>query len=404
MTDHPSSDWRLVCALGVAQIASWGSLFYAFALLQLPLREQLGTSPAAVVGAFSLALLVAGLLSAPVGRWIDRHGGRALMSLGSLAAGLLLALLPWVQNLAQLYLLWAGLGAAMAATLYDPAFAVLARVFRSGPRTAITVLTLFGGFASTVFWPLTQLLIDHVGWRGALWTLAAINLLVCLPIHALLLPGAQPVQAPAETKPAAPPQGTRWRALFARPGFAWLCAAFTANTLVFSALSVHLLPLLTSRGLDARDAAWVGALIGPMQVLGRLVEFFLLRSLRPSRIGTLTLWLLPASLLVLPAIDGASGLGTSALLFAFLYGAGNGLMTIVRGALPAELWGREDYGAINGALATPVLLAKAAGPLAAAALLGVAAPLPLIWGMAGLGALAALLFGLAVREHRRASG
>jgi len=386
--------WLIVCALGVAQIISWGSYFYAFALLMQPLQQQLETSQAVVVGAFSLALLVAGLLSAPTGRWIDQHGGHALMSWGSLAGAALLALLSQVQSLLQLYLVWAGLGAVMAATLYDPAFAVLARLFKEGPRKAITVLTLFGGFASTVFWPLTQGLLETLDWRQTLWVLAAINLLLCVPIHALLLPRATPAGRHAAT--AAPPR-TRWRELLKRPGFAWLCAAFTANTLVFSALAVHLLTLLGSRGLSPSQAAWVGALIGPMQVLGRVLEFVFLGQVRPSRLGALTLWLLPASLAVLLLAEGAS---PWIALFALLYGAGNGMMTIVRGALPAELYGREQYGAINGALATPVLLSKAAGPVLAAWLLGWLAPLPLIGVLAALGAVAALLFAQAITSHR----
>lgn len=386
--------WLIVCALGVAQIISWGSYFYAFALLMQPLQQQLEARQAVVVGAFSLALLVAGLLSAPVGRWIDRHGGHALMSWGSLAGAALLALLSQVQGLLQLYLVWAGLGAVMAATLYDPAFAVLARLFKDGPRKAITVLTLFGGFASTVFWPLTQALLDTLDWRQTLWVLAAINLLLCVPIHALLLPRSAPAGRLAAA--AAPPR-TRWRELLARPGFAWLCAAFTANTLVFSALAVHLLTLLGSRGLSPSQAAWVGALIGPMQVLGRVLEFVFLGQVRPSRLGALTLWLLPASLAVLLLAEGAS---PWIALFALLYGAGNGMMTIVRGALPAELYGREHYGAINGALATPVLLSKAAGPVLAAWLLGWLAPLPLIGVLAALGAVAALLFAQAIASHR----
>lgn len=389
--------WRLVCALGLAQIVSWGSYFYAFALLMKPLQQRLDCSATAVVGAFSLALLVAGLLAAPVGAWIDRHGGRGLMSLGSLAGALLLALLPLVHTLAQLYLLWAGLGAAMAATLYEPAFAVLARLFKDGPRKAITVLTLFGGFASTVFWPLTQALIDALGWPGAVWALAAINLLLCLPIHALGLPHAP---APTARQATAAPAPLRWRELLARPGFAWLCLAFTANTLVFSALAVHLLNLLISRGLSAQTAAWIGASIGPMQVAGRVLEFVFLNQVRPSRLGSLTLWLLPASLLVLLQVGPDSLAWTG--LFALLYGCGNGMMTIVRGALPAELWGRSHYGAINGALSTPVLLAKAAGPLMAAWLLTRVEPLPLIGALAALGALAAALFALAIRRHELA--
>lgn len=377
-------------ALGIAQVISWGSFYYAFALLMRPLGARLQVDGAVVVGAFSLALLVTGLLSAAAGAWIDRHGGRALMSLGSLAGALLLALLSQVQSVAALYLVWAGLGAVMAATLYDPAFAVLAQLFKTqGPRKAITVLTLFGGFASTVFWPLTQALMEALDWQRALWVLAALNLLVCLPLHALFLPAHS---GPARTSRPAEPGGAR--ALLRQPSFLWLCAAFTANTLVFSALAVHLIALLQTRGLSPAQAAWVGASIGPMQVLGRLLEYLFLSKVRPSRLGALTLWLLPAALGALLLSHGPSPL---LALFVLLYGAGNGMMTVVRGALPAELYGRERYGLVNGALATPVLLSKAAGPLAAALLLGWLAPTQLIAALLALGALAALLFARALR-------
>jgi len=388
--------WATVAALGLAQIISWGSFYYAFALLLAPLGARLRAEPAGVVGAFSLALLVTGLLSAPAGAWIDRHGGRGLMTAGSLAGALLLALLSQVQSLVQLYLVWAGLGAVMAATLYDPAFAVLARLFRQGPRKAITVLTLFGGFASTVFWPLTQGLIAGLGWQAALWVLAALNLLVCAPLHAFFLPAGGAATVHARTAQAAARGGLA--TLLRQPSFAWLCAAFTANTLVFSALAVHLIGLLGTRGLTPAQAAWVGACIGPMQVLGRLLEYLFLARWRPSRLGALTLWLLPLSLGALLASQGLSPL---LALFALCYGAGNGMMTIVRGALPAELYGRLGYGLVNGALATPVLLSKAGGPLGTALLLGWLQPGQLILALAGLGVLAALLFALALRAHGR---
>ncbi|WP_395701912.1 MFS transporter [Aquabacterium sp.] len=387
--------WRLVVALGVTQIVSWGTLYYAFALVIDGLAQAVAAPPAVVVGAFSGALLAAGLASAPVGRLIDRQGGRTVMTLGSVAAGLLLALLSQVTRVWQLYALWALLGVTMAATLYDPAFAVLGQVFQSAQRKAITALTLFGGFASTVFWPVTQAAVQHLGWQGALLALGLLNLLVCAPLHAACLPRAAPPLPVGGPAAAAPP---RPGALLRDPVFLGLCGAFTGNALVFSAMSVHLLPLLQAKGLSLADAAWIGALIGPMQVLGRVLEYTFLGRWKPSRVGQLAMWLLPLSLGLLALLPGGwPGLA----LFALLYGSGNGVMTIVRGAIPAELYGRQHYGAVNGAMAAPVLLAKAAGPIAASLVLGLGGgPATVVLGLAAVGAISASVFAGAVRWRR----
>jgi MFS family permease len=399
--------WGLVVALGLTQIISWGSLYYAFSLVIGALGGAVGAEPPTVVGAFSVALLAAGAASAPIGHLIDRHGGRWVMATGSAVAGGLLIALGHVQAVWQLYLVWAGLGVAMAATLYDPAFAVLAQVFKERQRKAITALTLFGGFASTVFWPLTQWLIQAHGWQQALVILGLLNLLLSAPLHAVLLPGsvngkgegtAAPAPAPAPAGGAAPAPGrSTLHAVLRDPTFHGLCAAFTANALVFSAMSVHLISLLQGKGLTVAQAAWVGALIGPMQVLGRVLEFAFLSRTHPTRVGMIAMWLLPASLVLL-ALLGAHPAGLAC--FALLYGCGNGVMTIVRGAIPAELYGREHYGAVNGAMATPVLLAKAAGPIAASfTLLAWPDPTQLVLLMAGLAGLSAAVFAWTV--HRR---
>lgn len=383
-----ASPWRIVVALGITQIVSWGTLYYAIALLIDPLSAAVSATPATVVGAFSVALLVAGLLSSPMGALIDRHGGRSVMTLGSALCALLLMRLPYVHSVAELYLLWAGLGVAMAATLYDPAFAVLAQVFRERQRKAITMLTLFGGFASTVFWPLTQTLVARFGWQDAVLMLAVINLLVCVPLHALVLPAGVSNQAPRAAKTVS--RGAL-HAVLRDPSFYWLCAAFTGNSLVFSAMSIHLIGVLEGKGLSTADAAWVGALIGPMQVLGRILEFTFLSKANPSRVGILAMWLLPVSLGLLAFGNGHVVLG----LFALLYGAGNGVITIVRGAIPVELYGAAHYGAVNGAMATPVLLAKAAGPIAASiAFAGAGIGSALVLTLALIAAAAAALFTL----------
>lgn len=389
------SPWVTVVALGVTQIISWGTLYYAFALMVPALAATTGAGQSTVVGAFSVALLAAGLASAPVGRLIDRRGGRLVMSAGSLVGGIALISLAHVVAVWQLYLVWALLGVAMAATLYDPAFTVLGQLFEGRQRKAITAVTLFGGFASTVFWPLTQVLIDAHSWQQALHILGGLSLAICLPLH-LMLPGSS--KRPPVARGASP---GGLDAALRDPAFYRLCFSFTGNALVFTAMSVHLIPLLQLKGLTPSQATWIGALVGPTQVAGRLFEYAFLSRWSATQLGKLAMWLLPLSLLVLAVPSGAISL---AVLFALLYGAGNGLMTIVRGAVPLELYGAANYGAVNGAMATPVLLAKAVGPIAAAMVLTAASgPTLMLTMLLALSLTSAGLFALTSRSRRPAA-
>jgi MFS family permease len=391
-----AASFGTVAALGIAQIVSWGSLYYAFSFLITPLMAASGADKPTVFAAFSLGLLVSGLLSAPVGALIDRRGGREVMTAGSLAGAVLLAALSRVESVVALYAVWAGLGAVMAATLYDPAFAVITRLFSANYRRAITTLTLFGGFASTVFWPLTQLLIAEVGWRQALLVLAALNLVVCVPVHWwVLAPGSARPQRQA-VAPAGP--GAFNRAL-RTPLFYLLTLAFTGNSLVFSATQVHLMSMLQAKDLSPASAAAVGAMIGPMQVTGRVLELAFASRLSASTVGILAMAFLPVALWVL-SIAGVQW--PMLVAFAVIYGIGNGAMTIVRGAIPAELFGRDAYGAINGAMAAPVTVAKAAGPLVAALLFaGLGGYDGTLLVLIAIGAVSTAVFVLSTRVSSR---
>lgn len=357
----------LIVALGITQIVGWGSIFYSFGFLMAPMQEALGLGRGAVGGAFSVALLCSGLLAPRVGARIDRVGGRRLMTGGSLAVAALLFALSRVESMGALYLIYAGLGVAMACTLYEPAFVVLTHAFRANPRRAITLVTLFGGLAGTLFWPLTQALIGWLGWRDTLLVLAAVNLLVSAPLHALLVPdlgadgpaGPQPPEA-ARAEPA--PETVR-----ADPLFKALRLTFIGHALLFSTLSAHLMALLQSKGLSTADAALIGAMIGPMQVIGRLMELGWGRRLPILNLGVIAICALPLALLLLWSMAPGTPFWILAL-FALPYGLGNGLITIVRGSAVVELWGRSHYGRIQGAIARPVLAATAAGPLAASLL------------------------------------
>jgi hypothetical protein len=251
---------------------------------------------------------------------------------------------------------WLIAGVAMAGCLYDPAFATLHRMAGTRYRRTVTALTLFGGFASTVFWPLSQYLLDSLGWRATLAIYAGLHLVVCLPLHLWSVPRTHESRAMSVPARAPTKRSNRGGTVFA-----WLATALALAAFIGSAMAAHLIGLLTATGLSARDAVLVGSLIGPMQVAGRIMEFAFGRHVRARVAGTLAFALLALSLVVFTQVR---GVWIVALVFAIPYGWSNGVMTIVRGTVPAELFGTRGYGALLGRLAGPQFVLKAVAPVA----------------------------------------
>ena len=369
-----------VSVLCLTQVISWGTLYYAFSILLGPIAASHGWGLPGITGAFSVCLLASGLAAYPAGRALQRHGGHIVMAAGSALAALAFTVVSLAPSVPVFYLGWALAGVAMSATLYDAAFSTLAALYESGLKRAVTSVTLAGGFASTVFWPLTERLSVWVGWRETLWLYAAIHLALCLPLHYFGL--RRPAHAPLPPLAVPPPFPIT-------PRFLTLAAAFTCNAIVFSAISVHLVPLLQDHGASPQRAAWLAAAAGPLQVAGRFVEFTFGARWRSIHTGTVALaLLLPALACLLPA-----GQSTPLLLTAVgLYGISNGVMTIVRGVSIAELFGRDNYAKASGALAAPITLARALGPFLASLLL--AYPARYTGVLAALLLIAALSFAL----------
>jgi predicted MFS family arabinose efflux permease len=352
----------LVGGVGLAQIASWGSLFYAIGVLGKPMREELGVSELFLFSAFTAGLLVSGTVAPFVGRWIDRYGGRVVLAFGSIAASIALLVLATAGNAAVLVIGWLLAGAAMAATLYDPAFSTLSQHAGAHYRRAVTALTLLGGFASTVFWPLSLLLLQEWGWRATLAAYAGLQIALCLPLHLLLIP-----RRPA-TKPASAPEAV---AAVQSPGFAdprlrWLTASFAVGTFIAAVVAVHMVGLLTGAGLTAAEAVTISMLMGPMQVVGRIIEMTFASRVRAVTVGIAAFSLIAVALVLLMT---ARGFGPTAILFVVAFGFGNGVLTIVKGTAPAELFGREGLGALLGHLSRASFYAKALAPAALPALL-----------------------------------
>ena len=344
-----------VCALGVAQIVSWGTLFYSIAVLGPPMARALDISDVALYGSFTAGLFLSGIVSPWVGRRIDRGDSRLVLAGGSLLGALACTLLAFSVNGVMMLAGWLMAGVAMAACLYDPAFATLHRVAGASYRSSVTALTLFGGFASTVFWPLSQYVLEQRGWRFAYATHAVLNACLCLPLHLAVVRPSLPARETPPTARDAPRGDAAPRALF------WLATAFSLAAFLASAISAHLVVLLAAGGLAARDAVIVGALIGPMQVAGRAMEFAFAHRFTPLSVGTFAFTLFATALILLSFVG---GVWLFALAFALLYGWANGLMTIVRGTVPGVLFGSRDFGALLGRLAQPQFILKAFAPVA----------------------------------------
>ena len=359
---HPASHNRsLVAWLSLAQLISWGSVFYTFSLVMGPIEQELGLSRAQSSLAFSLALLVEGLMAYPVGRWIDAGHERVVMTCGSLLAALCLLLHAQVTGIAGFYAVWAGLGAAMAAILYSPVFAVVTRRFPDDFRRAIIIMTFLGGLASTVFIPFTAWLIANWGWRQALLMLAGFHLLLCAPLHALALRGA-----PARrTRPQAneEPTDPGLRQLVRSAPFLLIGVFVILLMAVTAALPAHMVSLLRESGMSEAWVIAIPASIGAIQVLGRLLLFFFERYFDLHLANRLIPCLLPLGLLALLVMPASSGGQVGVVLFVLLYGLGNGMLTIVKGTAIAQYVNRDHVATLNGVLGLPLALARAGAPL-----------------------------------------
>ena len=347
--------------LSLPQLITWGSVFYTFSLLMTPLEAELGMSRAESSLAFSLALLAEGLMAYRVGRWIDAGHERRVMTLGSVWVGLGLVGHSGVTSVAGFYAAWIWLGLGMAATLYNPAFAVVTRRFAQDFRRAIITLTFLGGLASTVFIPLFAWWMELWGWRQALGGLAALQLLVCAPLHGWLLQGApRPPKLQVKGQPSERDPTMSVREHLRHAPF-WLLALFMVLTLsVTSALPAHMIALLQESGLSPAWVLAIPAAIGVIQVLGRLVLFVFERHWDVHAANRWVPTLIPAGIVAL-LMGGLSPVAS--LVFVLLYGLGNGMNTIVKGTAMAQYVSRAHVGQLNGLLGLPTALARAAAPL-----------------------------------------
>ena len=342
----------VVTALGVTQILAWGSTFYLLAVLAPAIARDTGWGYDWTIAGVSVGLLVAGVVSPRVGRFISGYGGRPVLAAGAVLLAVGLAGLGLAPNLPMYLMAWAIVGAGMGAGLYDAAFSTLGNIYGSSARGTIAAVTLFGGFASTVCWPLSAYLVATFGWRGACLVYAAIQIAIALPIYLLALPRGGPADA-AQAKPA--PARVRLQAGEHRP-LAILAAVVTIAAAILSIVGTHLLPLLQARGLDLAAAIGLGTLVGPAQVGARVVEMLAGRHYHPA-------WTMIASaaLVAVAAVMLFTGFPVVALAIV-LYGAGNGIGTVARGALPLAVFGPDRYPVLMGRLALPILVAMAVSP------------------------------------------
>lgn len=386
--------WRAVLVLGVTEIIAWAALFYPPVLTMPLIAAERGWSLAFAMGGFSFALLVSGSVAPTIGGWIDRFGGHYVMAAGSLVGALGLVLLTVVESRIGYFAVWLVLGLAISANLYDPAFATLGRIFGYKARQSITALTLAGGFASTVSWPVTQVLLHWSDWRTTYLIYAAVLACLCAPLHAFALPRSR-----ADLQPSLSP-GTPPAPVLPAKGLPFLLVAtgFAVYAFVPSGLAAHLLAIFGRAGLDAATVVAIGAMFGPAQVAARLCELFLGRNLHPLSVARIALALLLVAFALLSLLGLSVGMAAA---FAIMFGAANGLITITRGAVPLALFGPSGYGRVLGRIAKPFQVIQALAPLALALVVERASDAAALFVTAACTA-AALICMLALRAPRGA--
>ena len=349
-----------VCALGIAQITAWGTSYYCLGVLADPIAADTGWSRGFVYFGYTVSLLAMGAVSPWAGRAMDRLSARAVMAAGTVLVSAGLYALSRATSEAAYLAVWALLGVGMRLCLYDAAFAALVQVVPTRGRLAISYLTLFGAFASTVFWVLGHYLNEAGGWRQTLELFAVINLAICLPLNWIGLAWREPAaQAVAEATAGPARDGALLEGKRRTVALALFALVMSLNGFVFSVVAVQLVPLLEAAGLAAAAAVWVASMKGFAQFGGRVVEIVFARNLHAMTVARIAIGVLPAAF-ALPLVSG----GNIALIVAFtlLMGASQGVITIVRGAVPLALFGPAGYGAVLGLLATPVLIVNAASP------------------------------------------
>jgi MFS family permease len=357
--------WRIVTVFAITQTIGYGTLYYAFAVLLHPIARDLHTSATTVTGAFTTAILTWAAMAVPVGRWLDRHGGRTVMTLGALAGAALLVAWSQIHTVWQLYAVFAGLGAAMAMALYEPATAVIVAWFDPARRPkAILAMIVVAGFASTIFMPLTGLLDDRCGWRTTLLILATLYAGIAVPLHALVI-RRPPSRRSTRPPPTAAERHTLVRTALHDGRFWCLAVAFVGHGAAMSTMTVHLVGFLTANGHPATFAATVAGLLGLLSVTGRLLLTAAQRRIRLTTIVAAVFTVQTLAALSLPLIGGST---IGAVIAVTGFGLGFGVASLASPVLLADRYGTTAYASIAGTLAAPVTLAKATAPLGAAAL------------------------------------
>jgi len=404
---RPYYGWILAVTLGACETVSWGILYYAFSVLIAPTTSELGWSRAEISGALSVMLVVSGVTGLAVGRWLDEHGPRLLMTAGSIVAVPLVLAWSQVQDLLSFYVIWIGIGVVFATVNYGPAFATMIVWFRRHRSQALTLVTLFAGFASTIFVPLTAWLVSTQGWRQALVTLAILLGVLTVAPYALLLRrrpsdlglgvDGDAIDAGPDVTLATPELSASFREALRHPTFKWLALAFALYALGVG-VPVHLVAYLGDHGYPLAFAAAATGGIGAAQVLGRLLFAPLERRLPPRTVSLLIYLGQPAALLILLFVPSAVGV----VAFVLLFGAARGAETLVRSTIVAGLYGPRRIASIAAVLTLATTITQAIAPVSLGAVFDrVGSYVPGLWALVLLSGVAAAAVHLGDRRPAR---